>query len=176
MTTQSTTPNATFYSAAAGLIVNINIGHRVIDPGGTTSVVGQKVAEFTPIGDGFGKLVTNDPEIIEKMSARMATVGDVFDAAEYNRRTIPADVRLKDIEKEHARLLEDHNRLLAQRGPSTAGPSTTATVARRGCRVRVCSLGRCLDRRKSHPTSSRTTPAVPSPAFHPASGRVLHSS
>ena len=104
----------TYYSAAAGLIVNINVGRRIIEPGGTTAMVDQKLAEFQPIGDGFGRLVTSDPEVIEKMDARALSKGDVFEGAEYLRRTTPAEVRLKMKEDEHARLLADHNRLLAQ--------------------------------------------------------------
>jgi hypothetical protein len=104
----------TFYSAAAGLIVNINNGRRIIEEGGTTRMVDQKIAEFVPIGDGFGRLVTADPEVIDKLTSRMGTTGDVFNGAEYTRRTTPADVQLKMRDAEYARLLEDHNRLLAK--------------------------------------------------------------
>jgi hypothetical protein len=109
------TPEAkTFYSAAAGLILNINVGRRVIEEGGTTKMVDQKIAEFSPIGDGYGRLVTVDPEVIEKLSTRMATHGDVFDAAEYTRRTTPAEVQIKMLQEHNQRLVEDHNRLLAK--------------------------------------------------------------
>lgn len=111
---QPNTETKTFYSAAAGLVININIGRRVME-GSTTKVVDQKVAEFTPMPDNFGRLVTSDPEVIAKLEARMAG-GDtgIFDAVEYQRRTTPADIRLKMLQDEHARLVSDHNRLLAQ--------------------------------------------------------------
>lgn len=103
----------TFYSAAAGLIVQVNVGRRIIEEGGTTKMVDQKVAEFTPIGDGYGRLVTADPELIEKLTARMATVGDVFDGQEYVRRTTPAEMRLAMRDADYNRVLGDYNRLLA---------------------------------------------------------------
>lgn len=110
----------TYYSAAAGLIVNINVGRRIIEEGGTTKMVDQKIAEFTPMGDKYGRLVTSDPEVIRVMDTRMATLGDVFDGKEYTRRTTPAEVRnrmleteMADLRADHARIVEDHNRLLA---------------------------------------------------------------
>jgi len=114
MTPTPNTESHTFYSAAAGLIVNINLGRRIIEEGGTTKLVDQKIAEFSPIGDGYGRLVTTDPEVIAKLGARSADKGDVFDGAEYLRRTTPAEKRLETLQADHARLLEDHNRLLAK--------------------------------------------------------------
>lgn len=125
----------TYYSTAAGLIVNINVGRRIIEEGGTTKMVDQKVAEFTPLGDKYGRLVTSDPEVIRIMDARMASLGDVFDGNEYTRRTTPAEVRNKMLERQNAelaaenkRILDDHNRLLAKletdgRLPKAAAPS-----------------------------------------------------
>jgi hypothetical protein len=114
MAPQTSIESKTYYSAAAGLIVNINVGHRVIEPGGTTAMVDQKIAEFQPIGDGFGRLSTSDPEVMAKLDARALAHGDVFDGVEYARRTTPAEVRLKMAESENARILNDYNRLLAK--------------------------------------------------------------
>lgn len=105
----------TFYSSIGGLIVNINNGHRITE-NGQSKVVGQKIAEFVPQGDGYGRLVTTDAEIIEKLDTRMGVTGDVFDAAEYSRRTTPAEIRLKQVQDEHQRLVTEHNRLLAMLG------------------------------------------------------------
>jgi hypothetical protein len=107
----------TYYSRAANLIVNVSNGQRVMDEGGTSKIVGQKVAEFTPIGDGFGRLVTDDPETMQKIEARMGAGGDVFNAAEYARRTTPVDVQNKMLADQLAtanREIEDRNRLIAK--------------------------------------------------------------
>jgi hypothetical protein len=114
MSPQTSTEPKTYYSAAAGLIVNINVGRRIIEPGGTTAMVDQKIAEFQPIGDGFGRLATSDPEVIAKLDARALEHGDVFDGTEYARRTTPAEVRLKLAEQENTRIMNDYNRLLAK--------------------------------------------------------------
>jgi hypothetical protein len=108
--------NKHYFSAAAGLIINVNKGTNVIGEGGVTRRVGEKVAEFTPIGDGFGRLVTTDPEVIDLMDKRMGTHGDVFNAAEYNRRTTPIADQLANRETEFKALLESHNRLLSKVG------------------------------------------------------------
>ncbi len=111
--TQSQPLPRTFYSAAGALIINISVGQRVIDGGGT-KVIGQKVAEFSPMADGFGRLVTDDVETITKLDARMKVSGDVFDSKEYNRRTTPAEIQLQMSQDENKRLLADRNRLMAQ--------------------------------------------------------------
>lgn len=135
MTPEPVVQTKTYYSTAAGLIVNINVGRRIIEEGGTTKMVDQKIAEFSPLGDKYGRLVTSDPEVIKAMDSRMATLGDVFDGNEYTRRTTPAEVRNKMLEGENARLaaenkriVEDHNRLLTSLGeqgklPKAAAPS-----------------------------------------------------
>lgn len=110
---QQTVQPRTFYSTAGALVISISVGQRVIDGAGT-KVVGQKVAEFSPMADGFGRLVTDDPEIIAKLDARMKISGDVFDSKEYGRRTTPADIQLKMSQDENKRLIADNNRLLAQ--------------------------------------------------------------
>lgn len=113
ITSDTTVEPRTFYSQAGNLIISINKGRRVTDENGVSKMVEQKVAEFTPQGDGFGKLITNDAEIIEKLTTRCGILGDVFEAAEYARRTTPAEILLQGAQAENKRLLDDHNRLLA---------------------------------------------------------------
>lgn len=103
-----------YYSSSAALVINISVGRRVIDAGGVSKIVDQKVAEFTPLGDGYGRLITDDPDVQKKLDALCLQPGSgVFDAAEYNRRTTPAEVRVKMLERENQRIIEEHNRLLA---------------------------------------------------------------
>src|SRR5512146_2417702 len=105
----------TYFSTSGALIVSISKGRRITDEGGVSKMVGQKVAEFTPMGDGYGRLITEDPEVIAVLDQRAAVPGaDVFDATEYTRRTTPAEVRLRLMEQEHNRLVQEHNRLLAK--------------------------------------------------------------
>jgi hypothetical protein len=114
MEIQNETKPRIYYSSAANMIININKGRRVMEDNGVTKMVDQKLAEFTPQADGYGRLVTTDPEIIAKLDARMAAgYTDVFEAAEYNRRTTPVEIRLKMMETEHQRVIADNNRLLA---------------------------------------------------------------
>ena len=107
------TESRVFYSAHAALVININNGHRITEGNGVSRIVDQKVVEFMPMADGFGRLVTDDPEVIAKLSARCGAQSDVFDAAEYNRRSTPMEVQVAMLQDQNARLLEDHNRLLA---------------------------------------------------------------
>ena len=94
-------------------MVNINVGTRVSE-GGQSRVIGQKVAEFSAMADGFGRLVTDDPEIIAKLDARSGPESDVFDGTEYQKRTTPVEVRNKILEEKISRLVTDNNRLMAK--------------------------------------------------------------
>lgn len=117
----------TFYSSAGALIVNINTGHRITEGNGISKVVGQKIAEFMPQNDGFGKLTSRDPEVIAMLEARIAAgAGDVFDEAEYQRRITPAEIQLAMMKDERDRLVTDRNRLLAQLAERGKAPAAAA--------------------------------------------------
>jgi hypothetical protein len=105
-----------YFSRSAALIVNVSKGRRISE-NGESKIVDQKVAEFSPLGDGFGRLITRDPEVIALLEKRILDQGqnsDVFKAAEYSRRTTPPEVRIKLLEEEHQRTLTENNRLLQQ--------------------------------------------------------------
>lgn len=103
----------TFFSSSSCLALNVSIG-KVVPMDGEFKRIGQKVAEFTPIGaaDSFGRLTTSDPEIIAFLRKRMNTLGDVFDAQEYGRRTTPVEQRLAMSETEKDRVVTENNRLI----------------------------------------------------------------
>lgn len=68
-------------------------------------------AQFTPVGgSGFGSFWTDDPDAIRLMDERVKKVGDVFDAAEYQRRIVPPEKRAEMLERE----LTQANALIAK--------------------------------------------------------------
>lgn len=113
----------TYYSVHGSLIVSINNGRRITEASsGLSRIVDQKVVEFTQMADGYGKLITSDPEVIAKMDARMEVLNsDVFDGTEYTRRTTPVELQIQQLQAENRRLrgeteraVIDQNRLLAK--------------------------------------------------------------
>ncbi len=98
----------TFYSASAGLTFYPKPSERVIE-GGSSKVVDPNPVQFNPIGDGFGRFVTNKPELIEALKRRLKTVGDVFRGDEYIKRTTPAEIQVS----EAMRVIKTKNRLIA---------------------------------------------------------------
>lgn len=103
----------TYYSAAGSLIVNISVGQRILE-NGQSKVINQKVAEFNRQPDGYGKLDTSDPEIIDVLDRRMKEQADVFDVVEYFRRVTPLEVQLREALADKARAIEETNRLAAK--------------------------------------------------------------
>lgn len=96
----------TFYSEARGLVITIEPPQRIIEDG-MSKVIGGRTVHFTPLGqDKFGYLTTDDLKVIEALEK----CPDVFDEAEFNRRSVPAEKRVEDLERK----IEVQNRLLAQ--------------------------------------------------------------
>ncbi|HUT24221.1 MAG TPA: hypothetical protein VM492_07775 [Sumerlaeia bacterium] len=100
----------TFYSKSAAFTCWATSPKRVFDDAGMSKVLDGKQINFTPQADGFGRFVTDDPEMIAYLDQRMKEVGDIFDGAEYQRRTTPPDVRIAQQERE----LTENNRLIEQ--------------------------------------------------------------
>lgn len=96
-----------YYSQSANLICWATEPRRVIEDGQSKVLDGKKVA-FDSQGDGFGRLVTTDPEIIAYLDRRVAEVRDVFGAQEYTRLNTPVDVQLAQKDRQ----IEEQNRLL----------------------------------------------------------------
>jgi len=106
-------PFVAFYSTAANMIIQARKGRRVFEDG-ESKVIDPLIIEFNPQRDGFGRFVTDDPESIEYLRKRMATLGDVVDTEEYNRRITPVEIRERMLKDENKRLIEDRNRLLEE--------------------------------------------------------------
>ena len=107
----------TFYSKSAAFTCWATPSKRVFGDNGVTQVIDGKSVSFTPQADGFGRFVTDDPEVIAYLEKRSAEVGDVFDGAEYQRRTTPLDVQVAQQQRElteQNRLIEDLRRRNAE--------------------------------------------------------------
>lgn len=111
----------TYYSSAAALVERVTVGEHI--PGDHTNRLGEKLAEFSPIGarnaeTKFGMLVTDDPDKIAHLDAAIASGrDDIFDEAEYHRRTIPPEQRAKSAEQAVAdlqRTITAQNALIAK--------------------------------------------------------------
>jgi len=98
----------TFYSKSAAFVCWATSPTRVFDDTGMSKVLDGKQINFTPQADGFGRFVTDDPEMIAYLDQRTKEIGDVFDGGEYQRRTTPPDVRIAQQERE----LTESNRLI----------------------------------------------------------------
>lgn len=98
-----------YFSRAQGLFLSLRVGKKeLVD--GEVRETGARYAQFSPIGDGFGRFFTSDPETIELMDERVAEVGDVFGPDEYQKRSIPAEKRNELLERE----LVQKNELIAK--------------------------------------------------------------
>ncbi len=111
-----------FYSRAANLILHPTAGQVVMQEGHVIRF-GERMIEFSPIGDGYGRFVATDPTDIAYLERQMLSGGDVFDAATYNRLTTPAEVQIEMLRQENERLITEQNRLLAQLGQEGRLPS-----------------------------------------------------
>ncbi|HXI85279.1 MAG TPA: hypothetical protein VNL17_14455 [Verrucomicrobiae bacterium] len=100
-----------FYSRNAGLCISANKGRKVMIDG-ELKRDGEKMIEFIPQPDDYGQFVTEDPELIEFLERRVATVGDVMLPEKYNELTTPLEMRVKELKDENARVIEDRNRLI----------------------------------------------------------------
>lgn len=102
-----------FYAQSANLVVQVNVGKRVMQSDGqmVDHRLNQKIVQFSPIGDGWGQLVTDDPEVI----AFLEKTGDVVGPESYNRATTPPEVRNQQLEAYSAELqrtIDTQNRLI----------------------------------------------------------------
>ena len=100
----------TFYSSSAAFTCWATPPKRIFDDTGVSKVLDGKQINFTPQADGFGRFVTDDPDMIAYLDKRMTEIGDIFDGAEYQRRTTPPDVRIAQQERE----LTESNRLIEE--------------------------------------------------------------
>lgn len=113
-------PQETFYSESRGLMITITPPQRVIEDG-MSKVIGGRTVQFTPMGQSkFGSLTTDDPEIIEALRK----CPDVFDALEFNKRSVPAEKRLEETERK----LFEANRLLEKLKAETSGKAAPAAA------------------------------------------------
>ena len=102
-----------FYTEAPNLTIVCTKPKRMIQDGMATVVPGDEIA-FTQMGqEKFGVFHTNDPDRIAFLQKRMLEVGDVFDVAEYNRRSVPPDKRAKMAEEQVQSQTLEINRLRA---------------------------------------------------------------
>lgn len=98
-----------YFSKSQSLYICLRVGKKEIVDGEMRTGEG-KYAQFSPIGDGFGRFATSDPEVIQLMDERIEQVGDVFGPEEYQKRSIPAEKRNEILERE----LKTANDLLAK--------------------------------------------------------------
>ena len=113
-----------FYSRNAGLCISANKGKKVMIDG-ELKRDGEKMIEFIPQPDNFGQFVTEDPELIEFLDRRAATVGDVILPEKYGELTTPLEIRNKELKDANARVIEDNNRLLKMLRDMGKDPSKT---------------------------------------------------
>ncbi len=120
----------TYYSESAGLAITINPGD-VKNMEGVLKRVGDKYVRFAPLGRKFkrtnpstgrqetfdiGMLTTSDPEVIESLDRRMAEVGDIFDAAEFERRVTPVEIQMANLQRELTRTQGELQEVLRSQG------------------------------------------------------------
>jgi hypothetical protein len=86
-------------------------GQQAIGPTGLLQRTNVKLIEFYPQGDNYGRLVTDDPEVIKFLNKRVEEVGDVFGPQEYTRRTTPMEQRIRQMEDSLQRTIQDRDRL-----------------------------------------------------------------
>lgn len=105
-TGQAVQPQA-FYSQRGALTfyAPVELGSRatvkrIFGSSGLTEMIEGPMIQFHPQADGFGMYVTSDPVEIAALEDRKATVGDIFDGAEYSRRTTPADVQVQQAQRQ----------------------------------------------------------------------------
>ena len=107
----------TFYSLAPGLICWAG-KTRMDSVDGTLQAITPPCVRFQPVEKGangkqFGMYQTEDPDIIEYLTARMKTNQDVISAEQFARFIVPAETRATQLE-ETVRELQEQNRLLKQ--------------------------------------------------------------
>lgn len=120
-----------FYSPRGNLIMHVNPG-RIEEVDGAKRRIGQKIAEFHPMGTGtphperpgviippYGCLVTRDPEIIDFLEKHRANaletggVSDVLNADEYKEQVIPKKQQISELKKRNMELESKLQNVLA---------------------------------------------------------------
>lgn len=100
----------TFYSQSAGLAISPpGMKGKIMEVDGASTRVGEKIIQFSAMGQTkFGSYETADEQIIQYLEKRAAEVGDVFGPERFNELTIPADIRIADLQ----RTIQSQNALL----------------------------------------------------------------
>lgn len=120
----------TFYSPRGNLILSVNSG-RIEEVDGAKRRIGQKIAEFHPMGTGtphperpgvimppYGSLTTKDPEVaafLEKHREDALEAGgtpDVLTAEEYKDQVIPKKQQISDLKKRNMALQSQLQKVL----------------------------------------------------------------
>jgi hypothetical protein len=97
---QATTEPVMFFSRSAHFTLQVKKPRRIMQDGQAT-LVDEKIIEFSPQSDGYGRYVTNDPEVI----AALERNANVLSAQRYQEETTPLDVRLRMERDEKTRLV-----------------------------------------------------------------------
>lgn len=98
-----------YYARAAHLIVTITRPTKMIQNGVATDIGGKDV-EFLPLGDGWGRYITADPEEIKVLDrTRMVVSPEV-----YNDMTTPDHIKIQLAREEAGRLITQNNNLLRE--------------------------------------------------------------
>lgn len=110
----------TFYSCAAGLIISVDKGQRVVIDG-EYHRVDEKIVEFQPQANHYGMYRTNDPALIKYLETRAQRIGDVLLPQDYNDRIMRPQDKIRLLQDENKRIIEEQNRLLAMLAAQQAG-------------------------------------------------------
>jgi hypothetical protein len=105
--TQTQTEPVVFYSRSGHFILQVKKPRRIMQDGQAT-LVDEKIIEFSPQGDGYGRFVTNDPEVISALEKNP----NVLTPQRYQEETTPPEVRFQMERDEKTRLLTSNNDLL----------------------------------------------------------------
>lgn len=116
MGTQTAAPPQTewreYFSTTKSLTIHPSPGEQVMQNGKLVTF-GDIIETFTPAGD-YGRLRTKNPVTIQWIENQIAAGrDDIFGSEEYNRRIVPAEVRLAQSQKEERKLQEKNEALEA---------------------------------------------------------------
>lgn len=115
MASTATEPR-TFFSTLPELTMHPNAGRPTILTNGirSTEREGEKIIEFTRWGD-YGRIVTDDPEVIEFLEKQIASGrDDILTVEQYSDRITPDKVKA-DLAMAQNRTITDENRILKKR-------------------------------------------------------------
>lgn len=113
----------TYYSTSPSLQLRVSAG-EVVMKAGQIERVGEKFAEFSPIGDGYGVLHTPDPEIQAFLDKQLSSGRpDIFPTSEYIKRITPPEetvMKLEEMVADLQRRIQTNNALVAKLGAGEA--------------------------------------------------------